>query len=129
MRDNHDGMLEIIKAFEEDGQYFSLVQLERDGKLKRFRFSVDLKGYKALKRVLQLRPFDQMPGLKYRYFYDPSRLQLNTQDYYMVIRVEQGRDGKLVECKGPRSLIANLIWFSRLKDWTEAEYLEVIIPE
>lgn len=128
MRDNHDGMLEIIEAFEEDGQYFSLVQLERDGMLKRFRFSVDIKGYKALKRVLQLRPFDQMPGLKYRYFYDSPRLQLNTQ-YYMVIRVEQGRDGKLVEFEGPRSLIANLIWFLRLKDWTEAEYLEVIIPE
>ncbi len=69
MRDNHDGMLEIIAAFEQDGHYFALVQLERDGKQKLFRFGVDRKGYLALKRVLQLRPFDQIPGIKYRYFY------------------------------------------------------------
>ena len=120
MRDNHDGMLEIIAAFEQDGHYFALVQLERDGKQKLFRFGVDRKGYLALKRVLQLRPFDQIPGIKYRYFYDHSALRLDTNDYTIIrVRVEQGRDGKLLESEAPRSLDANLRWFSQLKDWSQ----------
>ena len=69
MRDNHKGMPEIIDAFEKDEHYFAVVEVEIDDVFKKFQFGVSRDGYLALKRALQLRPFDKMPGLKYRYFY------------------------------------------------------------
>ena len=52
MRDNHEGMPEIIDAFEEGSQYFGAVGIEIGGKLKMFRFGVSQAGYRALKKVL-----------------------------------------------------------------------------
>jgi hypothetical protein len=69
MRDNHEGMPEIVDAFEEGGQYFGVVGVEIGGKLRVFRFGVSRAGYRALKRVLQLRPFDSLPGLEHRYYF------------------------------------------------------------
>jgi hypothetical protein len=68
MRDNHEGMPEIVDAQEKNGHYFGFVQLERAGERKCFRFGISLDGYSALRRALQLRPFDQLAGLQHRYF-------------------------------------------------------------
>jgi hypothetical protein len=72
MRDNHEGQPEILDSFQQGEQYFGLVQLKRTGEQRRFRFGVSREGYLALKRVVQLRPFDQMPGVKCRYFFVPT---------------------------------------------------------
>ncbi len=40
MRDNHKGMPELIEAFEKDGQYFAVVQIEIDADFKKFQFGV-----------------------------------------------------------------------------------------
>lgn len=56
MRDNHDGMPEIVNAFESDGHYFAVVEIEIEEVFKKFQFGVSREGYLALKRVLQLRP-------------------------------------------------------------------------
>ncbi|MCY7283563.1 MAG: hypothetical protein LH679_08975 [Cyanobacteria bacterium CAN_BIN43] len=128
MRSNFDIPPEIIEAFEQDGQYFGLIQLERDEKQKRFRFQVDRKEYLALRRVLQLRPFDQTPGLKYRYFfvsYAVSPSSKTDSVIMMTVRIEQGQDNKQLKSEAPRSLVANLMWFRELKDWSHASYLEV----
>lgn len=74
MRDNHYGLPEIIDAKAEGGLYFGFVQLERNGQQRRFRFGLNRDGYEAFKRVLQLHPFDQMPGTRCRYFFVPFRL-------------------------------------------------------
>lgn len=123
MRDNHEGLPEILDALQHGEQYFGLVELERTGEQKRFRFGLSRVGYSTLKRVLQLRPFDQMPGVRCRYFFVPSVRRLEGERVMMSVRVEQGRDGKQVEVEASRDVVANLMWFLELKDWSKAEHL------
>ena len=68
MRDNHDEMHEILDAFQGGEQFFGVIAVEIGGITKKFRFGVSRKGYLTLKNILQLRPFDAMPGLKHKYF-------------------------------------------------------------
>ena len=124
MRDNHTGMPEIVDAFEAEEQYFGVVGVEIGDVSKTFRFGVSASGYRALKRVLQLRPLDLMPGIKQRYFFAGGFWSLeDSSDCGMHVRVEQGRDGKQVAEKAPRDLLANLRWFAELKDFSEAAHL------
>lgn len=125
MRDNHDGLPEILDATEQEGRYFGFIQLERQTQKKRFRFGLSHDGYLALKRVLQLRPFDQMPGLRSRYFFVPTVRRLEGESVMMTVRVEQGQSGKQVETEAMRELVANLMWFYELADLSQANYLEV----
>jgi hypothetical protein len=125
MRDNHAGMPEIVDALDENGNFFAVVQLERGGETKRFRFGISRNGYSALRHTLQLRPFDQAAGAQYRYFF-VSRVRRTEGDRVMMtVRVEQGRDGKQFEVESPRDVVANLMWFWELKDWNQAQHLAV----
>ncbi len=125
MRDNHTGMPELIEAFEKDEQYFAVVRIEIDGDFKKFKFGILRQGYLALKRVFELRPFDMMAGLKYRYFYARSQKHPESGEYSMTVRVEYNRDSKQVEkIKIPQELHANLLWFDRLTSFDSALYLE-----
>src|SRR5882672_10160498 len=124
MRDSHQGMPEIINAFEQDAQYFGVVRIERDGVAKQFQFGVSISGYWALKRILQLRPFDLMPGIKQRYFFVQEYVRLSgSPDVNADIRVEQHRDGRQVEVRMPRDLHSNLLWFCEIKTFDEAAHL------
>ena len=124
MRDNHEGMPEIIGASEKDGQYFGIISIEKNRHHKNLRFGVSQAGYKALKRVLQLRPFDRMPGLKHRYFYAGSISKTKRSEIYKIsIRVEQGKDSKNMDVEAPKDLVANLKWFYELRDLKEAAHL------
>ena len=124
MRDNHQGMPEIIDAFKKNNYYFGVIGIKINGIYKTFQFGISHKGYLALKRILQLRPFDTMPGLKYRYFYAKSYGKaMDGRDCEMSIRVELGKKGKEVEVLVPKELISNLIWFSELKSFNEAAHL------
>jgi hypothetical protein len=124
MRDNHDKLPEILKAFEREGQFFCVVQLERAGETRSYRFGVSRDGYLAVKRLLELRPFDQMPGLLHRYFFVPAfRVREDAGLVEIAIRVEQGHHSKQVEVEAPRDLAANLKWFFELEDWSKADHL------
>jgi len=68
MRVDSEEIPEILSAAENDGQHFGFVRLQRRNEQKCFRFGVSRAGYLALKRVLQTRPFNQLPGLRHRYF-------------------------------------------------------------
>ena len=126
MRDNHEGQPEILDAFQRDEHYFGLVQLERPGEQRTFRFGVSRDGYLALKRALQLRLFDQMPGVRCRYFFVPGVRRLEGGRVMMTVRVEKGLDGKQVEIEASRDVVANLMWFCELDDWSKAEHLAVV---
>jgi hypothetical protein len=126
MRDNHEKLPEILDALQEGEHYFGLVQLEQTSEQRRFRFGVSRDGYLALKRALQLRVFDQMPGSHYRYFFVPTVRRLEGERVMMTVRVEQGRDGKQVEIEASRDIVANLMWFYELDDWSKAEHLAVV---
>lgn len=124
MRDNHDGMPEIVDAFEDDGQYFGVVGVEIGGESRKLRFGVSQAGYRALKRVLQAHPFDSLPGLKHRYYFAEAHWNVeDSSDCGMRVRVEQGRNGKQFDVRAPKDLLANLGWFAELKDFSEAAHL------
>src|SRR6266404_2328403 len=109
MRDTHEGMPEIIDAFEKDGQYFGVVRIQRGRVHKQFQFGVSLDGYRALRKILQLRPFDSMPGVKHKHFFARSYGKIPGSLHYKTdVRVEQGRDGEQIEVHVPKDLLANL---------------------
>jgi hypothetical protein len=126
MRDNHEGFFEIVNAYERDGQYFGAVRLDRLGNTATFEFGVSTAGYTALKRILSARPFDSMPGVSYRYFFGGShtRSKSDPDTYGFAIRVEQGATGKEFQFEGPKTLLANLLWFQRLEALGEAHALK-----
>ena len=121
MRDNHEGMIEFIDAFEKDEHYFAIVELQS----KRFQFGVSQIGYSTLRQAMQVRPFDMMPGRKYRYFYVGSQKTAGTENYWMEVRAELDRDATKERIDIPKDLHANLLWFSRLENLSDAAYLEI----
>ena len=129
MRDNHEGMPEIVDAFKDDEQYFGVLAIEINGVSKKFRFGVSRQGYLTLKRVLQLRPFDMMPGLKHHYYFAGGSFRLvNVETLELgnceiTIRVEQDKNGKEVSMPAPKELMQNLNWAKQMKDFSEAAHL------
>ncbi|MBD1869042.1 hypothetical protein H6F95_17430 [Cyanobacteria bacterium FACHB-471] len=129
MRDNHEGMPEILDAFQDGEQYFGVIAIELDDVSKKFRFGVSRRGYSTLKKILQLRPFDAMPGLKHRYFIAGvtgrivDRKKPDFADFEIGVRVEQDKNGGTVSVESPKDLAQNLLWFYELKDFNKAEHL------
>ena len=129
MRDNHEGMPEIVDAFEKDGQYFGIVRIKVSNEAKQFQFGVSSNGYRALRKILQLRPFDTMPGVKQTYFFAGSYGRIpDSSEFSTDIRIEQNREGKNVKVRVPKDLLSNLVWFATIKDFGEAAHLWEATP-
>ena len=126
MRDNHEGLVEIVDASQEGVHHFGVVRLARRSEQRRYRFSLSHGGYLALKRVLQMRPFDTLPGVQNRYYFVPSVQRLGGDRIMMTVRIEQGGDGKQVASEATEDVVANLMWFHELDDWSTAENLRVV---
>ena len=124
MRDNHEGYPELITAYERDDHYFGVVGLTIDGETRKLEFGVTKKSYYALKRILTTRPFDKMPGLKYRYFLVDSVMLGPT--YKIAVRIELEKRGIQYYFEAPIDLIQNLLWFIRLKSFKDAHLLREI---
>lgn len=126
VRDNHQGYPEILRAYERDGFYFGVVRLEIANDSASFEFGVEPKGCVALKRILQFRPFDQMPGITYRYFFTGNygRRKLGEQPVTIRIRIEQAHSSGNFEFDCPTSLASNLRWFYKLRDLSQAAQLK-----
>jgi hypothetical protein len=120
------GMPEILKAYERDGFFFAVVRIVVSGETAAFEFGVDLQGYKALRKVLQTRPFANMPGIQYQYFFTGSygRKKLGEEPVIFDIRIEQGRDATTKEFEGSTTLVSNLRWFESLKDLQDTSALK-----
>ena len=117
MRDNHSGMPEIIDVYERDGLYFGVVRVELSDESAAFEFSIDSLGYKAIKKVLQSKPFGEVPGVTHRYFYARSysgELGIHGK-LSMNLRIEAGCNAKTFDFEAPSSLLSNLVWFGELE--------------
>lgn len=123
MRDTHKGMPEIVDAFKDSEQFFGVVAIEIKGVTKKLRFGLSQAGYYTFKRVLQLRPFDAMPGLKHRYFYAYTWRNLGLIWCEAGFRVELGNLGRTRYVKAPAELLRHLNWFYELKDFSETAHL------
>jgi hypothetical protein len=125
MRDTHEGMPELLGAFERDGHYFAIVRVTLAGDTRDIEFGVPLDEYRTLRRILQTRPFDQLPGLQYRYFIDHAIGRTGEHTARIDIRIEQGRSGRQFPFEIPLSLARNLYLFATLKDFSDASHLHV----
>ena len=126
MRSDRETLIEFIDAFEDRGHFFAVIQ--RRG--LRYKFGVSRNGYSSIKKAMQTRLFDTLPGLKYRYFYlNSQRGTSGTEDYWMEVRVELARDGGKVRIDIPQNLHANLLWFDRLENPDDAAQFEIPIPD
>lgn len=97
MRDNHEGMPEFVNAIEKEGAYFGVIAAIEGEREKRFQFGLSLQGYRAPRRVLQDRPFDLMPGLRYRYFYAGSSKRHPEHRYTMSVRLDSLAEAEHLE--------------------------------
>lgn len=116
---------EIIDAYLRDNLYFAAIRLQRAGTDKVFELGISHASYLGLRRVLQTRPFDQMPGVSQRYFFVPSysRNDADPDRCSSAIRIEQGRNGEDMMFELPQQLIANLLWFYEMETLEPASHL------
>ena len=129
MRDNHQGMPEILEVYNRDGLFYGVIAITLSTERQQFEFGLPQADYKALKRILESRPFDQLPGLKYRYFVSSATTLTPEKNLVEIsIRVEQGRNVGHLIYEVPISLAANLLWFAHLKDFSMASHLKLLKP-
>ena len=121
MRGSHERMIEFVDAFEKDGHFFAVVDLQS----RRFQFGVSKVGYRTLRQAMQLRPFDMMSGRKYRHFYFGSQKTAGNEKYWMEVRVELDKDATKDRIDIPKDLHANLLWLARRENLSDAAYLEI----
>lgn len=122
MRDNSEGFPEIGDAYERDGLFFGVIRVTLPTESAAFEFGVEQKGHASLRRILQFRPFDNVPGLRYRYYFTGTygRKMTEAEPVRIHIRVECGTKGKKFEFDCPTSLASNLRWFLSLTDFAAA---------
>jgi len=125
MRDNHEGMPEMIETFEEGGNAFAIIAVEREKRTLKFRIGVTPAGHQALKRMFQFHPFENTPGMKCRYFYAGSVTATARPHCKIGVRVESGNTGKNFDFDAPEDLVRNLVWFLQTKDLSEADKLRI----
>lgn len=106
MRDNHEGMPEIVDAYERDGLYFGVVRVHSPSASAAFEFGVEREGHLALRRILESRPFGSLPGLKHAFYFtgDYGRETLDQEPVRIGIRVEERMSGKKLFVDSPTTL-------------------------
>ncbi len=129
MRDNHDRMPELLTAYERDGNYFGAVAVTLGSECCEFEFGLPHTDYIALRRIFQTRPFDQLPGLQYRYFIADSVRRFGGERVELTIRIEQGSSSRQFPFEVPQSLAAILLWFARLRDFSGTTHLHAPQPK
>jgi hypothetical protein len=118
-------MPEIVDAYEREGEHFGVVRVVLSGESASFEFGVEPDGYRALRRVLQSRPFAETPGIAHKYFFTGrcSKNRAESDQCSFGVRIEGGRGARTFDFEGPASLAANLLWFARLQTLAEASAL------
>jgi hypothetical protein len=125
MRDNHEGMLEIVAAYERDSLFFGVVRVCTPSETASFEFGVHRLGFVALRRILECRPFGSMPGVKHSFYFtgSHSKEESDQENVSIGVRIEEGMNGKKLWFDCPVSLAKNLKWFLQMKDLREAAAL------
>jgi hypothetical protein len=128
MRDNHEGMPELLKAYERDGQFFGAVAVTLGSECRQLEFGLAPSDYRALRRIFQSRPFEDYPGAQYRYYVAHAVSGGSGNHVELHIRVELGRTGRQFSFEIPKSLAANLLWFAEVRDFAAATHLQELQP-
>ena len=114
---------QIVDAYQRGDHFFAAIGLHRHECDRVFELGISAASFAALKRVLNFRPFNTMPGVTYRRFFLPIYGRNEGDTASVEIRIEQGRDGKAFRFDLPKDLIANLLWFDEMTDFRPASHL------
>jgi hypothetical protein len=116
---------ELIDTYERDGLHFVAIRLARAGEDRIFELGISANSNAALRRVFQTRPFDQMPGLRQRYYFVPSYGKRDDPERCIgTVRVELDKEGRNIDVEMPKTLIANLLWFHEMETLEPAKHLQ-----
>jgi hypothetical protein len=114
---SHDGLLEIMSAYEDNGAYVGVLDVPLTRGVRRYEAVLSGKARDAFDRVFQLQPFDTNVGGGYRYFFvprlsgsDPARGEGFT------LRIEKGVQVEQTIIPAPQPLVSLLDWLHRLQD-------------
>jgi hypothetical protein len=125
MRGSHEDMVQILDAFEKEGNFFAQIELFVNSQRSIYQFGVTRSGYNTIKRIMQFRPFDPLSQSKYRYYWHygcgPDK------DFYLSIQFEQDNNVKVYPIKADKLLGSNLRWFLKNRNSSEIESLRVEI--
>lgn len=120
--------IEFLDAFEEDAHYFTVIEAQgKEIGSQKFRFGVDRNGYLAIRKILESRPFDKLPGLDYRYIWKGivNRKQDDSNTCILNVTCLQGNNIKTIEFDAPISAGANLKWFRDLESFDQAAAMKI----
>jgi hypothetical protein len=128
MRDNSKGLPEIIKVFSSSGNFFAYIKIIIDNIAKVFEIGLNSESFLYLNKMFSVRPFDNRPGIIYKYYFVPS-IRHNAKDnkYFSHIFIEQGNNKKQFEIELNKEIISNLKWFFELKDFNGTSHLKEIL--
>jgi hypothetical protein len=126
MRDNHNGLPELIDTHERDGAFFATIAVTLSDETRQFEIGLQEDAYRAAKHVFASRPFDRLPGIPYRYFFVPSFGRTEHGTVRVYFRIEQGTSVRQFPFEIPLSLAASLKWFLELKDFSPASHLRSV---
>jgi hypothetical protein len=124
MRDNSQNMIELVRTFESDGHFFAVFCICIDSSWQNYQIGVQKDAQAALQKVFQKRPFDSLPGVKYRYFFTGTCSNgKDTGQPSMQVRIESEGQATSEHFHVPIELLQNLVWFSELSDSADASHL------
>jgi hypothetical protein len=75
-----------------------------------------------------MRPFEDLPGLEYRYFFVDSfgMPEVDGGDCRMTVRIVVGDRGRNFDVAMPLDLVKNILWFCRLRSFDDAGHLREV---
>ena len=117
-------MPELIQAESKPNGFFGIVRCQDDADDRSFRIGLSENAYKGWRKVLTTRPFDPLNCNRRRYFFSGAGRHSNRKTYARI-RIEQDQDGKEFNIDLPEDMVANLVWFLQMRDYTEAEHLRI----
>jgi hypothetical protein len=112
-------MPELLRILEHGEATFGEVRVKIAEVSRILQFPLTSVTRSGFVKVLNLRPFDQLPGQLHRYFFARSTRKLENGGAEVGIRVEVGNDAETSNVTVPLEFAANLVWLSELKDWSE----------
>jgi hypothetical protein len=127
MRDNNEGLPEIIKTTSRDGSFFVIIKVKINEISKTFEIGISQKSFSYIKKILSYHPYDNLPGLVHEYYFVPS-ISKNSDNMTCktIFRVVQGKNAKNFEFELTNELFANLLWFFELRNFEKTKYLKEI---
>ncbi|MBT7064877.1 MAG: hypothetical protein HN919_01115 [Verrucomicrobia bacterium] len=122
----HEDLMEILSAYEKDGEYLGVVGTPMDGVIHRYELKLEGSARHTFKDIMQLQPFGKHGGATRYFFVPPSRRDMdNSASSRIKIRVEKGTEDSVVDIRASKPLRTLFEWLHQLQDPTQITRLSL----